>query len=153
MAGETVEVFWSDWDPIFNHTSQGELAIINPLNQVIDYVQWGSADHSAELNAVTNNIWTVNDFIAGEPPYVYTGTGGFGVAEWSFVPYVCNVISANAGVTSACDLTSNMYTQEISLILLNPPASGTINLNGQDFILEDETLVVLLEGSLRLTLH
>ena len=138
LAGETVEVVWSDWDPIFNYTSQGELAIINPLNQVIDYVQWGSANHSAELNAVTNNIWTVDDFIAGEPPYVYAGTGGFGVAEWSFVPYVCNVISASAGVTSDCDLTSNLYTQEISLILLNPPASGAINLNGQDFILEDD---------------
>jgi hypothetical protein len=40
-------------------------------------------------------------------------------------------------VTSDCTLPENFYTQEISLILLNPPASGTITLNGQDFILED----------------
>jgi hypothetical protein len=135
LAGETVEVVWSDWDPTFIYTSEGELAIINPLNQVIDYVQWGSYNHSAELNAVTNNIWTVNDFIAGEPPYVYSGIGGFGVSEWSFVPYVCNVISASAGVTSDCDLASNIYTQEINLSLLSTPASGEITLNGQDFIL------------------
>ena len=135
IAGGTLDVVWSDWDPTFIYTSEGELALVNPVNQVIDYVQWGSSNHSAELNAVTNNIWEVNDFIAGEPPYVYSGTGGFGLAEWSFVPYECNVISASAGATSDCDLTSNLYTQEINLSLLSTPASGQITLNGQDFIL------------------
>ena len=152
LAGETVEVVWSDWNPIFNYTSEGELAIINPLNQVIDYVQWGSAGHSAELNAVTNNIWTENDFIEGEPPYVYTGNGGFGLAEWSFVPYVCTVFDASAGVTSDCTVPENLYTQEITLILLNPPPSSIITLNGQDFILGDANTSGIVGGGLEATL-
>ena len=135
-SGGTVEVVWSDWNPTFIYTNEGELSIVNPINQVVDYLQWGSPDHSAELNAAANNIWVNNDFIAGEPPYVYTGTGGFGVSEWSFVPYECNVIEASAGVTSECDLNSGIYTQEINLTLLDPPASGEIALNGQGFVLD-----------------
>jgi len=136
VAGGTVEVIWSDWDPTFIYTNEGELSLVNPINQVIDYVQWGSSNHASELNAVTNNIWESNAFIAGEPPFIYTGTGGFGMAEWSFVPYVCNVIDASAGVTSDCNLTSGIYTQEINLTLLDPPTSGEITLNGQDFVLD-----------------
>jgi hypothetical protein len=136
VAGGTLEVVWSDWDPTFIYTSEGEMSLVNPINQVVDYVQWGSPNHAAELNAVTNNIWENNDYIAGEPPFIYTGTGEFGVAEWSFVPYVCNVIGASAGVTSDCDLNSGVYTQEINLTLLDPPSSGEITLNGQDFVLD-----------------
>jgi hypothetical protein len=136
VAGGTLEVVWSDWDPTFIYTNEGELSLVNPINQVVDYVQWGSPNHAAELNAVTNNIWESNDYIAGEPPFIYTGTGGFGVSEWSFVPYVCNVIEASAGVTSDCDLNSGLYTQEIHLTLLDPPSSGEVTLNGQDFVLD-----------------
>jgi hypothetical protein len=136
VAGGTLEVVWSGWEPTFIYTNEGELSLVNPINQVVDYVQWGSPNHAAELNAVTNNIWESNDYIAGEPPFIYTGTGGFGVAEWSFVPYVCNVIEASAGITSDCDLNSGLYTQEINLTLLDPPGSGEITLNGQDFVLD-----------------
>jgi hypothetical protein len=136
VAGGTLEVVWSGWEPTFIYTNEGEMSLVNPINQVVDYVQWGSPNHAAELNAVTNNIWESNDYIAGEPPFIYTGTGGFGVAEWSFVPYVCNVIEASAGITSDCDLNSGLYTQEINLTLLDPPGSGEITLNGQDFVLD-----------------
>lgn len=136
LAGETLDVVWSDWDPTFIYTNEGELSLVNPINQVVDYVQWGSPNHASELNAVVNNIWGDNDFIAGEPPFIYIGNGEFGVTEWSFVPYVCDVIDASAGVTSECDLNSGVYTQEINLTLLDPPASGEITLNGQDFILD-----------------
>jgi hypothetical protein len=136
VAGETLEVVWSDWDPTFIYTNEGELSLVNPINQVVDYVQWGSPNHAAELNAVANNIWEINDYIAGEPPFIYTGTGEFGMEEWSFVPYVCNVIAASAGVTSDCDLNSGLYTQEIHLTLLDPPTSGEITLNGQGFVLD-----------------
>lgn len=138
IAGETLEVVWSEWDPTFLYTHEGELSLVNPVNQVVDYVQWGSPNHAAELNAVANNIWENHDFIAGEPPFIYIGTGGFGVAEWSFVPYECNVIEASAGVTSECDLNSGLYTQEINLTLLAPPASGEITLNGQGFVLDGD---------------
>ena len=136
VAGETLEVVWSDWDPTFIYTNEGELSLVNPINQVVDYIQWGSPNHATELNAVTNNIWEINDYIAGEPPFIYTGTGEFGLAEWSFVPYVCNVIDATAAFTSECDLNSGVYTQEINLTLLSPPATGEITLNGQDFALD-----------------
>ena len=107
LAGGTVEVVWSDWDPTFIYTNEGELSLVNPINQVVDYVQWGSPDHAAELNAAANNIWVKQRLYCRRASIcIYTGTGGFGVSEWSFVPYECNVIEASAGVTSECDLNS-----------------------------------------------
>ena len=128
------------------------MSLVNPINQIVDYVQWGSPNHAAELNAVTNNIWEDNDFIVGEPPFIYTGSGEFGLTEWSFVPYVCNVIDASAGVTSECDLNSGLYTQEINLTLLDPPASGEITLNGQDFMLDENNTSSLSGAAILATL-
>jgi hypothetical protein len=60
----------------------------------------------------------------------------------------CTVIDASAGVTSSCIASSNLYTQEITLTLLNPPSSGQITINGQDFILGESNTSILPGGAI-----
>ena len=68
------------------------------------------------------------------------------------MPYECNVIEASAGVTSECDLNSGLYTQEINLTLLAPPASGEITLNGQGFVLDGDNTSSLSGAAILATL-
>ncbi|PCJ81667.1 MAG: hypothetical protein COA49_03930 [Bacteroidetes bacterium] len=132
-SGDTVSLVWPEWTPEFNVVSKGELAIVNPVSQIIDYLQWGSANHSLELSASVDNVWTNNTFILGEPPFTYNGIGGFGLNEWLYTPYECTVVSATSGASSGCTAPLNLYTQDVDLVLLNAPVTGTINLNGQNF--------------------
>lgn len=51
---------------------------------MLDYMQWGSANHQREPVAVSAGIWGVGTFINIAPPFEYTGDGTQnGVANWS----------------------------------------------------------------------
>ncbi|MCH8329865.1 MAG: T9SS type A sorting domain-containing protein [Bacteroidetes bacterium] len=53
-------------------------------NDMVDFTQWGSGGNGRESVAVAKGIWTAGDFIAGNPPYNYTGNGSQdGVTFWS----------------------------------------------------------------------
>jgi len=125
--GEVIDVAWSMWDVIEDVTFSSELGIIYAWIEVVDYLQWGGSGHGLELDAVGEGLWGVGDFIHGTGPFDYVGTGGFGVNEWSYTPYNCTVQTASAGVTSPCTSPLNLYTQEITLTVLAPPSSVTIN--------------------------
>ena len=45
-------------------------------DNMVDFVQWGSAGNGRESVAVTKGIWTAGDFIDAAGPYEYTGDGG-----------------------------------------------------------------------------
>lgn len=53
-------------------------------NNMLDFVQWGSAGNGRESVAVSKGIWDVGTFITVAPPYQYTGDGlqQFGVTFW-----------------------------------------------------------------------
>ncbi|MDE0916882.1 MAG: DUF4983 domain-containing protein, partial [Flavobacteriales bacterium] len=76
--------------------------------------------------------------------------------EWNLdgVSWVggCNVIDVSAGLTSECVLFSNVYSQEINVTVLDPPATGQITLNGQDFVLDENNTSTLLNGAILATL-
>lgn len=55
-------------------------------DDMVDYLQWGSAPHQREPVAVSAGIWALGTFISASPPFEYTGTGSEnGVANWGTV--------------------------------------------------------------------
>lgn len=50
---------------------------------MIDYLQWGSANHQRESVAVAAGLWDVGTFVNVAPPFEYTGNGTQnGVTNW-----------------------------------------------------------------------
>ncbi len=45
----------------------------------------------------------------------------------------CSITNLTAGAQSSCDSGTNTYTQEVTVTYSNPPASGTLDVNGQSF--------------------
>lgn len=60
---------------------------------------------------------------------------------------VCSIDNITIGTQSACNPSSNTYTQEVTITYSNPPASGMLSINGQPFAItsspQTETLIGL----------
>ncbi len=55
----------------------------NFINDMVDYLQWGSSGHQREPVAVAAGIWNADTFISVDPPFEYTGTGSEnGISNW-----------------------------------------------------------------------
>jgi len=72
--------------------ADGELGLyLNNSNfsisaNMVDYMQWGSANHNRESVGVSAGVWLVGDFVNVTPPYEYTGDGSeIGDAFWDTV--------------------------------------------------------------------
>ena len=50
-------------------------------------------------------------------------------------PVQCNIISISAGTQTACDPSTNTYTQEVTVTYADNPGTGTIDINGQSFVI------------------
>ena len=57
-------------------------AFANP-NAMLDFLQWGSAGNGQESVAVMKGIWSAGDFITGNAPFSFTGSGTqHGLSFW-----------------------------------------------------------------------
>lgn len=72
--------------------ADGELGLyLNNSNfgsfpNMVDYMQWGSANHQREDVGVDAGVWLVGEFVNVAPPYEYTGDGSqIGDSFWSTV--------------------------------------------------------------------
>ena len=63
-------------------------------------------------------------------------------------PVACNPCSITAvtGTPSACNPATNTYTASIVVTYANPPASGTLNVNGQTFAITTSPQTITLVG-------
>ena len=59
---------------------------------------------------------------------------------------VCAITALTAGTQTACDPANNSYTQEVTVTFANPPASGTLDVNGQSFQIGSSPQTVVLTG-------
>ncbi|MFQ5604353.1 MAG: T9SS type A sorting domain-containing protein [bacterium] len=66
----------------------------------------------------------------------------------TLTPPVCAITDLTAGSQSACDPQTNTYTQEIVVTFENPPASGSLLVNGQMFGIGVSPQTVTLMGLL-----
>lgn len=58
----------------------------------------------------------------------------------------CGITDVSAGTQSACNPANNTYTQQVTVTYANPPASGTLNVNGQSFTITASPQTVTLTG-------
>lgn len=58
----------------------------------------------------------------------------------------CSISGITTGAQTACDPTTNEYTQEITVSYINPPASGNLVVNGQSFAITSSPQTVTLTG-------
>lgn len=59
---------------------------------------------------------------------------------------VCNITGLSAGVQTACVPATNTYTQQVTVLYVNPPASGQLTVNGQNFAITGSPQTVTLTG-------
>ena len=58
----------------------------------------------------------------------------------------CSITAITVGATSACNAGTNTYTQDLTITYSNPPASGSLMVNGQTFAISSSPQAVTLTG-------
>lgn len=92
-------------------------------NDMIDYLQWGSAGHQRESVANTAGIWVSGTFISASPPFEYTGTGSEnGVANWS------TVLSIDGISTRSFSIYPNPTSSSLSFKFPKTLDKGALNI-------------------------
>jgi subtilisin-like proprotein convertase family protein len=66
------------------------------------------------------------------------------VTLWIAGASTCNILSLAAGAQGVC--SNDTYTQAVTVTYQNPPASGTLTVNGQNFPITSSPQTVLLTG-------
>ena len=96
---------------------------------------------NATFNIPSNaalGLWNVNvEQVGGS---VVTLTNGFRIDS------ACSISNLTAGAQTACNPTTNTYTQAVVVTFSNPPASGNLVVNGQSFAIGTSPQSVTLTG-------
>lgn len=111
----------SIWYP--NSLSQG--ANVN----LVDFMQYGSAGNPYEASADSAGLWTIGDFVAGNPPYIHTGgPTDEGVSFWQ-----ANTVSMDE------------FSNRISFSTYPNPAISTLNISVGPNLLGDDLQLVIVD--------
>lgn len=104
-------------------------------------------------NGVDTLCFSVTMTIVGYPTSVdvvtNVGATSFGSCTKTLLfptPPVCGITSLAAGTQTACNPGNGTYTQEVVVTYANPPASGTLDVNGQSFAIGTSPQTVVLTG-------
>lgn len=88
---------------------------------MLDYVQWGSANHQRESVAVAAGVWDAGTFVSVAPPFEYTGDGTQnGVANWSTLGV------DDFEETTNFKLFPNPTNSTLNIQILNGTSNGTV---------------------------
>ena len=125
----------SDWNPYLNQ------------NNVLSYEYGGLFGLTSNnfsltlLVTVTGCVETIefNSHVnSGAASCIYTESTGLSCA----LP--CSISALAAGTQTACDPTTNTYTQEVVVTYSNPPSTGNLVVNGQSFAITTSPQTVTL---------
>ena len=103
------------------------------------------------LTAHGNNNLCVNVIVVtnGKPAQIggsYHDTYG-GVCNYSYaLPLPCSIDNVVIANQTACDISNNTYTQEVTVTYSSPPSTGTLDVNGQSFAIGSSPQTVTLIG-------
>ncbi len=126
----------SDWNPLMNSTNvlsfeSSELfgATSNNITMQVQVTVMGCVediDFYASVNSGSNScIHNVSTGVSCAP---------------------CSITAITAGTQTPCVSSNNTYTQEVTITYANPPASGTLDVNGQSFAITTSPQTVTLVG-------
>jgi hypothetical protein len=126
----------SDWNPLMNSTNvlsfeSSELfgATSNNITMQVQVTVMGCVediDFYASVNSGSNScIHNVSTGVSCAP---------------------CSITVITAGTQTPCVSSNNTYTQEVTITYANPPASGTLDVNGQSFAITTSPQTVTLVG-------
>ena len=125
--------------------------LMNVLTETADNVgAWGNGppypNFSTPLTGYTNGDFQIR--------FTYDDNGG----EWDwyvgidnvrlclFPLAACDISSATAGTQSPCDPLTSTYDQDVVIEYVDPPASGTLDVNGVSFLITGSPQTVTLSG-------
>jgi len=109
---------------------------------MVDFVQWGSAGNGSEAVAVTKGIWSEGDFITLGYNYSFTGNGDdFGLAFWqetSFCPeptdgQASNLTPSGADLSWTENGSATVWDLEIGPADFSPTGTPTVSGIGNDY--------------------
>ncbi|TAF35259.1 MAG: choice-of-anchor D domain-containing protein [Cytophagales bacterium] len=86
--------------------------------------------------AFAGNV-TFNTNDCSEAPYNFTLSGSTNA---------CNISALGTGIQTACVPATNTYTQQVTVTYVNPPCTGTLDVNGQSFAITSSPQTVTLTG-------
>jgi len=127
----------SDWNPYMNlqnvvsYEYGGIFGLTSNTFSTTIQVTVDGCVESIEFNSSVNSgtaacIFTASTGVSCNPP--------------------CSLDAITAGAQTACDPGTNNYTQEVTITYTNPPASGTLEVNGQPFPILSSPQTVTLTG-------
>ncbi|MDA8979954.1 T9SS type A sorting domain-containing protein [Chitinophagales bacterium] len=89
----------------------------------------------------------------GTGPWISIDTSGIGNQTfmvranlYSPQTVTCAISDVSAGTQTVCNPANNTYTQQVIVTYANPPASGTLDVNGQSFAITSSPQTVTLTG-------
>jgi hypothetical protein len=126
----------SDWNPLMNSTNvlsfeSSELfgATSNDISMQVQVTVMGCVE-DIDFYASVNS---------GSASCIYNVSTGVSCAP-------CSITAITAGAQTACLPANNTYTQEVTITYATPPASGTLDVNGQSFAITTSPQTVTLVG-------
>lgn len=134
-AGSAVVLQWNAWAPA---ADGADLSLYLPSptytnpDDMVDFVQWASSPNGRESVAVAKGIWGFGTFVDNISPYTYIGNGtsDYGVEFWEGTIPPCSIDAVFNGSQTACDPTTNTYTQNVAVSFSNGPSTGFLMVNG-----------------------
>jgi hypothetical protein len=126
----------SDWAPLMNSTNvlsfeSSELfgAASNDISMQIQVTVMGCVEDIDFYSSVNSGLASC----------VYNVSTGVSCAP-------CSITAMTAGTQTPCLSANNTYTQEVTITYSTPPASGTLDVNGQSFPISSSPQTVTLVG-------
>ncbi|WP_178988580.1 fibronectin type III domain-containing protein [Winogradskyella schleiferi] len=127
-----------------------------------DIKRWGSNDievfnaRTPNLKAIVDEVIAQPGWISGNPiSFMFSGSGrrtassyeGGSPAKLQIIYlHNCPILDVSLGTQGSCDELTDTYSQDIVVSYANPPATGSLNVNGQLFSIGTSPQTVTLTG-------
>jgi subtilisin-like proprotein convertase family protein len=119
------------------------LAVVNAAGTILDAVEvvspnvgWGNRDDSMKPRPDGSITW-----LQGA-----AGSTALKLHRYSEAVTNCLITDLAAGTQTACNPSTNQYTQGVIVTYSAPPATGTLDVNGQSFAIGTSPQTVVLTG-------
>ncbi len=128
--------------------SDGDWAVYDNRTDVLSY-EWGGFTGAAVSDLTLTTSVTVMGCV--ENITFNGGVNNFSVQCISTISTgqncaTCSITALALGIQTPCVPATNTYTQEVIITYANPPASGTLDVNGQSFAITTSPQTVTLVG-------
>jgi Lamin Tail Domain/Secretion system C-terminal sorting domain/PKD domain len=136
-TGEEVYFSWTDAGNGFT-TAMDDMGLYLPSGSfstaanMVDFVEWGASGQGRENVAIAASLWSAGQFLEGDGPWEYIGTGSSsGLAQW-------DVVSSG---------TSAVVINEVDCDQIGTDAAEFVELYGEPNAILDGLVVVFFNGS------